>query len=106
MGVGMPSIGPVSDLQRPDKALEAPVCLHGVPWPTLAQPLECIRLARQQIAQALPGLVRKGERDHNDLVALPLGPVNRLLHPCRRRSWIREAHTGQGQMLPQVTRPE
>ena len=81
MGVGMPSIGPVSDLQRPDKALEAPVCLHGVPWPTLAQPLECIRLARQQIAQALPGLVRKGERDHNDLVALPLGPVNRLLHP-------------------------
>ena len=73
----------------------------------LAQPLECIRLARQQIAQALPGLMREGERDHNDLVALPFGPVDCLLDPiCRRRSWILEAHTGQGQMLPQVTRPE
>ena len=59
MGVGDAIHWPHGDLQRPDKALEAPVCLHGVPWPTLAQPLECIRLARQQIAQALPGLVRK-----------------------------------------------
>ena len=79
MGVGMPSISPVRDLQRPDKALEAPVCLHGVPWPALAQPLECISLARQQIAQALPGLMREGERDHNDLVALPFSPVDGLL---------------------------
>ena len=106
MGVGMPSIGPVSDLQRPDKALEAPVCLHGVPWPTLAQPLECIRLARQQIAQALPGLVRKGERDHNDLVALPLAQSIACCTSWPPALWIREAHTGQGQMLPQVTRPE
>ena len=68
--------------------------------------VECIRLARQQIAQALPGLMREGERDHNDLVALPLGPVDCLLDPTAGRSWILEAHTGQGQMLPQVTRPE
>ena len=59
MGVGMPSIGPVvtsSDRIRPLKPLSAFMVSHGLP---LRSPLECIRLARQQIAQALPGLVRK-----------------------------------------------
>ena len=80
MGVGMPSIGPMvtsSDRIRPLKPLSAFMVSHGLP---LRSRLNASAWRASRSPRLCQELVRKGERDHNDLVALPLGPVNRLLH--------------------------
>lgn len=79
MGVGVPAVGAMGDLERSDQAPVPDTALQPAPSSGLPQLPEGQRLAFQQLGQAIESRVREGERHHDRLQVLRLSPDHGLL---------------------------
>lgn len=77
MGVRVPAVRAVRDLQGPDKAQVA-VRQDALPGLPGAEPFERLRLHPQLVSQRLAGPMRVRESHHDDLVLVRVRPLERL----------------------------